>query len=128
MSSSENIKARVLYIEDNPANIKLMQDIFAEFLPYDLLCAMNARDGIEIAQKEQPGMILMDINMAEMNGFEALAVLQQSPAFSTTPVIAVSGDAMPEQIEKALAAGFSDYVSKPFNVMELIDTIKQKLN
>ena len=128
MSSSVNTKAKVLYIEDNPANIKLMQDIFSEFLPYDFICAMNAQDGIEMAQKEQPELLLMDINMAEMNGFEALAVLQQDSAFAATPVIAISGDAMPEQIDKALAAGFVDYISKPFNVVELIDTIKKKLN
>ena len=123
-----NTKAKVLYIEDNSANIRLMQDIFSEFLPYDFIYAMNASDGIEMAKKEQPALILMDINMAEMNGFEALAVLQQDSAFVTTPVIAISGDAMPEQIDKALAAGFADYISKPFNVVELIDTIKKKLN
>jgi len=128
MGSSVNTKTKVLYIEDNPANIKLMRDIFSEFLPYDLDCAMNAADGIELAKKEHPGLILMDINMAEMNGFEALAILLQDTAFSTTPIIAISGDAMPEQIDKALEAGFSDYVSKPFNVVELIAIIKKKLN
>jgi len=128
MSSSVNTKAKVLYIEDNSANIRLMQDIFSEFLPYDFIYAMNAHDGIEMAQKERPELILMDINMTGMNGFEALMVLQQDSVFTTTPVIAISGDAMPEQIDKALAAGFADYISKPFNVVELIDTIKKKLN
>ena len=62
----------VLYIEDNAANIQLMRDIFAEFLPYELICSSNAQDGIKVAKEQLPQLILMDINMTGMDGYQAL--------------------------------------------------------
>ncbi|MDH5424454.1 MAG: response regulator [Gammaproteobacteria bacterium] len=127
-NSSAEAGVKVLYIEDNSANIKLMQDIFSEFLPYDFISAMNAKEGIALAKEQQPGLILMDINMEGMDGLEAFELIKHDANLATIPVFAISGDAMPEQIEKALALGFSDYISKPFNILNLIETINQCLN
>jgi len=117
----------VLYIEDNPSNIHLMEDIFQEFLSYNLLTALEAQQGIELAREKQPQLIIMDINMKGMNGFEALEVIQSDSDISSIPVVALSADAMPHQIEEGLAKGFSDYWSKPFNIIELIGSLKNRL-
>jgi len=117
----------VLYVEDNPANIKLMQDIFDEFLSYKLLCATNAEEGIELAKQTIPNLMLMDINMGGMNGYQALEIIKNDAAIAAIPVIAISADAMPHQIEEGLAKGFVDYWPKPFNIVELIKSLKNRL-
>jgi len=118
---------KVLYIEDNPANIKLMQDIFSEFLSYELITVNNAEEGIELVNKYLPQLVLMDINMQGMNGFQALEILKSSAVTNKVPVIAISADAMPHQIEEGLAKGFADYLPKPFNINDLINRLKQRL-
>jgi len=118
----------VLYIEDNPANIKLMQDIFEEFLSYKLHCATNAEEGIEWAKQTIPHLMLMDINMSGMNGYQALEIIKNDVAIAAIPVIAISADAMPHQIEEGLAKGFADYWPKPFNIVELVGSLKKRLD
>lgn len=118
---------KVLYIEDNAANIRLMEDIFSEFLSFELICANNAEDGIQMARDNLPGLILMDINMEGMNGYQALEIIKQDASISSIPAIAISADAMPDQIEEGIEKGFADYISKPFNVAKLIETINQRL-
>jgi CheY-like chemotaxis protein len=127
-STSVETRCTVLYIEDDLVNIKLMLDIFSEFLPYDFISATNAEDGISMAKEHEPNLILMDINMAGMGGYQALAVMKDDAELEKIPVIAISGDTMPEHLEKALAAGFIDYIFKPFNIMEFVETIKQHLS
>lgn len=126
-TSSEK-RQKVLYIEDDSINIQFMQDIFSEFLPFDFISAMTAEDGIALAQEQKPSLILMDINMDGMGGYEALEIMKNDAGLADVSVIAISGDAMPEHIEKALAAGFTDYISKPFSMMPFIETIKQHLS
>ena len=118
---------KVLYVEDNPANIKLMQDIFEEFLSYELFCAADAESGIELAREKMPQLILMDINMSGMNGYQALEVILNDPSIASIPVVALSADAMPHQVEEGLAKGFVDYWPKPFNIVELIASLKKRL-
>lgn len=127
-NSDSTKQAHVLYIEDNPANTRLMQDIFSEFLSYELICADNAETGIEMCKKYLPNLILMDINMKGMNGYQALEIIKNDADISDIPVLAISADALPEQIEEGLAKGFSEYISKPFNVGDLIETIKRHLD
>jgi len=126
-TSSEK-RQKVLYIEDDSINIQFMKDIFSEFLPFDFISAMNAEDGIALAQEQRPDLILMDINMDDMDGYEALEVMKNDAGLADVSVIAISGDTLPEHIEKALAAGFSDYISKPFSMMPFIETIKEHLS
>ena len=105
-----------------------MKDIFSEFLPFDFISAMNAEDGIVLAQEQCPDLILMDINMNGMGGYEALEIMKNDEGLADVPVIAISGDIMPEHIEKAIAAGFTDYISKPFSMMPFIETIKRHVS
>lgn len=127
-NSDGNSKSVALYIEDNFANTRLMQDIFSEFMDdYELICADDAETGIKICKDKLPGLVLMDINMKGMNGYQALEIIKNDPEIASTSVIAISADALPEQIEEGLAKGFVDYISKPFNVADLIETIKRHL-
>lgn len=121
-------RKKVLYIEDDSINIQFMKDIFSEFLPFDFISAMNAEDGIALAQEQRPNLILMDINMGDMGGYEALEIMKNDADLADVSVIAISGDTMPEHIEKALAAGFTDYISKPFSMMPFVEAIKRHLS
>ncbi len=116
----------VLYIEDNPANLRLVQKIISTHTHLLLLDARTAEQGLDIAKARHPDLILLDINLPGMNGFEALCHLQDDSATSDIPVIAISANAMERDVKKGLAAGFTDYLTKPLNVpklLTLLDTI-----
>lgn len=117
----------LLYVEDNPANLKLVEQIIARQPDMSLLAAVKGNTGIEIARAAQPDVILMDINLPDINGFEALKILRSDPATAHIPVIAISANAMPLDIEKGLKAGFFSYVTKPIKVKELMDTLNVAL-
>ncbi len=88
-----------------------------------LLTAVNGRLGIEIARASQPEVILMDINLPGISGIEALKILREDPATAHIPVVALSANAMPRDIEKGLEAGFFRYLTKPIKVNEFMDTL-----
>jgi len=109
----------VLYVEDNPVNLKLMEMALSRRRNVRLISAMSAEDGLALAEREKPDLILLDINLPGMDGYEGLQSLKQNPALAAIPVVAVTANAMKGDREKGLAAGFSDYVTKPFKVGEL---------
>ena len=109
----ENEKHSLLIIDDSKANIIALSHILSD--TYNLLAAKSASAGIEIASSQQPDMILLDIIMPDMDGYEALAVLKSNPATSKIPVIFISGLDSPEDEEKGLSLGAVDYIIKPFN-------------
>jgi len=113
----------VLYVEDNPANLKLVEQIIARHPDIRLLTAVNGTLGVEIARDSQPEVILMDINLPGISGFEALKLLRSDPATEHIPVIAISANAMPLDIEKGLQAGFFRYLTKPIKVVEFMDAL-----
>lgn len=113
----------ILYIEDNPANFKLVRQLLEQVTAHALLSAINAEEGIEIARDRQPDMILMDIDLPGMDGFEALEVLKADALIRHIPVIAVSAHAMLEQVEKGKSVDFVDYLTKPINIAELLQAI-----
>jgi signal transduction histidine kinase/ActR/RegA family two-component response regulator len=113
----------VLYVEDNPANLSLVEQLIARRPDLDLLSAGNATLGIEIARAHQPDVILMDINLPGLNGFQALEILREDPEMRGIPVIAISANAMVGDITKGLAAGFSRYITKPINVLEFMEAL-----
>jgi CheY-like chemotaxis protein len=117
----------VLYVEDNPANLKLVEQIIARRPDLRLLTATNGSSGVEIAHLSQPNMILMDINLSGMDGFEALKILGSDPATAHIPVVAISANAMPRDIKKGLQAGFFRYITKPIKVNEFLDTVDAAL-
>jgi CheY-like chemotaxis protein len=108
----------VLYVEDNPANLKLVQQIIGRHAGIRLLTAIDGLTGIAIARASQPDVILMDINLPGIGGFEALKLLRADPATAHILVIAVSANAMPLDVELGLKAGFFRYLTKPINVGE----------
>ncbi len=118
----------LLYVEDNPANMKLVEQIIARLPALHLLTAVNGQAGIELARSTRPDVILMDINLPGINGYEVLKGLRADPATKFIPVIAVSANAMPQDIERGLKAGFMRYLTKPIHVDELITSINVALN
>ena len=115
----------VLCVEDNPANLMLVQKLIARRPDIEMLSAVNGRDGIDLARARQPAVILMDINLPGMSGLAALRLLAQDTATMHIPVIAVSANAMPRDVAQGLAAGFFRYLTKPIRVddfMAALDT------
>jgi len=118
---------RVLYIEDNPNNIQLMEMIFDRLPRIQLETAHTGELGIALALSASPDMILMDINLPGMNGFEALTQLKSEPSTRHVPVIAVTSNAAPVDVQDAINAGFDDYVTKPLNIAKLMKIILETL-
>jgi signal transduction histidine kinase/ActR/RegA family two-component response regulator len=113
----------ILYIEDSPANISLVQTIFTEHKNISLLTAEEAPLGIDIAHDRQPDLILMDINLPGTNGVTALKQLRASKNTSSIPIIAVSANAMQSHIDTALLEGFDSYITKPIQVDQFLEVI-----
>jgi CheY-like chemotaxis protein len=106
----------VLYIEDDPVNFTLVERIL-EFRPaLKLMHARTGEDGVELAQAHQPKLILLDLNLPDMHGSEVLRQLQHQPATAKVPVVVLSADATPSQIERLLTAGARNYLTKPFDI------------
>ena len=117
----------LLYVEDNLANMKLVEQLIARRPDLRLLTAVNGTLGIEVARTSQPTMILMDINLPGISGVEALKVLRGDPATAHIPVVALSANAMPRDIEKGLQAGFFRYLTKPIKINEFMHTLDAAL-
>ncbi len=118
----------VLYIEDNPANLKLMEQLISRRPDLRLLSATDGILGISLARTHRPDVILMDINLSGISGIEALKRLLEDPATAHIPVVAVSANAMPRDIEKGLQAGFFRYLTKPIKVNEFMETLQCALD
>jgi len=113
----------LLYVEDNPANLMLIEDLIARRPDIRLLSARDGNRGIEIARNSRPDVILMDINLPGISGIKALGILAEDPTTAHIPVIALSANAIPRDIEKGLEAGFFRYLTKPIRVNELMETL-----
>lgn len=114
----------LLYVEDNPANLMLVEDLIARRSDVRLLTANDGHTGIEMARAHLPDVILMDINLPGISGMGAMRVLANDPTTSHIPVIALSANAVPRDIEKGLEAGFLRYLTKPIKIeafMEALD-------
>jgi signal transduction histidine kinase/AmiR/NasT family two-component response regulator len=113
----------LLYVEDNPANLMLVEDLVARRPDIRLLSARDGDRGIEIARASRPDVILMDINLPGISGIRALRILAADAATVHIPVIALSANAMPRDIDKGLEAGFFRYLTKPIKVDEFMATL-----
>jgi len=127
LPSLDGTPGLVLYVEDNDMNVQLMQMIFEALPTLTLSIATDAESGLEIARRDRPALILMDIHLPGMNGIEALHHLKADPATSHIPVVAISAAAMKSDVDHALEAGFEAYLTKPVNVRELIALITREL-
>jgi CheY-like chemotaxis protein/anti-sigma regulatory factor (Ser/Thr protein kinase) len=117
----------VLYVEDNPANMSLIEQLLTERGGLLLLGAQDAMRGIDMARSYVPDVIVMDINLPGISGFEALKILQTDPITAHIPVMALSANAMVHDIEKGLAAGFYAYITKPIRVNEFLSALNEGL-
>jgi PAS domain S-box-containing protein len=113
----------LLYVEDNPANLMLVEDLIARRPDIHLLSARDGHRGIEIARAARPDLILMDINLPGISGIEAMKTLAADPATARIPVVAISANAIPLDIAKGLEAGFFRYLTKPIKVVEFMETL-----
>lgn len=114
---------KILYVEDNRENIKLMSAVIQEVEGCEFLVSMDGEEGVKIAEEQLPDLILMDICMPGMTGIEALKYLRENPRTKHIPVIAVSASAMPNDVKAGRDAGFNDYVTKPFDLADLLTKI-----
>jgi CheY-like chemotaxis protein len=117
----------LLYVEDNPANLKLVERLVARRPDLRLLSAIDGNRGVELAHTCQPDVILMDINLPGISGIEALRILRDDIATAHIPVVALSANAIPRDIQKGLDAGFFGYLTKPIKVSEFMDTLNTAL-
>jgi signal transduction histidine kinase/ActR/RegA family two-component response regulator len=113
----------LLYVEDNPANLQLVEQLVARRPNMRLLTAGDATLGIELARNHQPDVILMDINLPGISGIRALTMLREDPRTRQIPVVAISANAMPHDIRKGLQAGFFRYLTKPIKVGAFMESL-----
>lgn len=118
----------VLYVEDNAANLMLVEILLARRGNIKLLSATDGLKGVELARSHQPAMILMDIKLPGISGNEALKILLDDPATADIPVIALSSCAYASQIEIGLEAGFFRYLTKPFKIDEFTEAVEAALH
>ncbi|MEO8158746.1 MAG: response regulator [Betaproteobacteria bacterium] len=114
--------ARILIIEDNPANLKLAL-LLLRNVGHQVLSATDAETGLTLARADQPDLILMDIQLPGMDGLAATALLKKDPATSAIPIIALTAMAMKEDREKTKVAGCDAYIAKPLRYQELYAAI-----
>ncbi len=117
----------VLHVEDNPANLELVAQLLAQRPQHQLLAASHGALGLEFARAHLPAVILMDLNLPDISGSDILKILRADPATAHIPVIALSANAMPHEIQSGLQAGFFRYVTKPIRVKEFFDTLDEAL-
>ena len=120
-------KRTLLYVEDNSANLNLVEQLIARRPDLQLLSAMDGTLGIELARRNQPEVILMDINLPGMSGIQALRILAEDPLTRHIPVLAISANAMLGDIKKGMDAGFFRYLTKPINVNEFMQALDAAL-
>lgn len=118
----------VLYIEDNPANLRLMARILSKREDIRLISAERSGIGLELAAAHRPDLILLDINLPDMDGYQVLSRLRGNPETRAMPVIGIGANAMPRDVEKARAAGFAGYLTKPLDIGQLLRTVDSTLS
>ena len=118
----------MLCIEDDPANQLLMQRMLSRRTDLRLLLASGGSQGVELARANRPDVVLMDINLPGISGLEAMKMLADDAATAHIPVIAVSANAMPRDVEKGVQAGFFRYLTKPIKIDQFMEALDAALN
>jgi PAS domain S-box-containing protein len=118
---------KIIYVEDNPSNVAFMQALLAGFEHVELLTAPTAEIGIELVRAHRPAVVIMDINLPGMSGFDAMRLLREWPETTSIPVIALSAAAMPRDTKRGEQAGFVRYLTKPVKVDELTSLLEALL-
>jgi CheY-like chemotaxis protein len=118
---------RILVVEDNPLNLKLVRDVLTAF-EYDVVEAHSGEEGVELAGTCSPDLVLMDLQLPGIDGYEALRLLRQDPRLGSLPVVAVTAFAMKEDRERTAREGFDGYLGKPISVRALPEQVSQFLS
>lgn len=118
----------VLYVEDNPANLKLLEQILVYRPEVKLIAAMQGRLGLDLAREHQPDLILLDLDLPDLPGIQVLLMLRADPRTQAIPVVVISADATPHQIERLLASGARAYLTKPMDVQQFLETLNKILH
>jgi signal transduction histidine kinase/CheY-like chemotaxis protein len=127
MALAANASGKVLYVEDNPTNMILMESLIARIDGVDLVTAPTGEIGIEIAKAETPALIILDIDLPGINGIEALRQLQSMDQFGSTPIIALTAAARERDIRRGIEAGFKHYMTKPVDILEFTDILEKEI-
>ena len=117
----------LLYVEDNPEDLKLVKQIIARRPDIHLLTAVSGKGGIEIARTFRPGVIAIDVNLPDISGFKALEILRSDQATAHIPVIAISSNDRPLNVKSGLEAGFFHYLTKPIKIDEFMSVLDMAL-
>ena len=120
---SDNL--HILYIEDNVANVRVVETLLGQFNQLKVISACNGNYGIELARELLPDIILLDIKLPDINGYQVLSMLRNMKITKNIPVIALSADALPLDIERGLEAGFDGYLTKPVELNRLIEVLNK---
>lgn len=121
------MKKRILYVEDNEQNMYLVRFILEKH-GYEVASALDGQEGIELAARIVPDLILLDIQLPRMDGYAVAQSLRRNPDLATTPIVAVTSYAMVGDRDKALAAGCTGYIEKPINPDTFIEQMEQYLS
>ena len=119
-------KGHILVVEDNLDNYELVRTIL-EMVGYDTFLAINGRDGVNAARKQKPDLILMDMSLPEMDGWEATKLIRQNPETAHIPMIALTVHTLPVERKRALDAGIDAYLPKPYDAGQLIRVVEATL-
>ncbi len=122
-----DVEATLLYVEDNPANLDLMELIVSRVPSLNMISAHNAELGLELAASKNPDLIILDINLPGMDGYGALKRLKQNKDTKHIPVIALTANATKSDVKRGLEAGFLEYLTKPLDVVMTLEAIKEVL-
>jgi len=117
---------RILVVEDNTKNLKLVRDVL-QFAGFEIIEATTGEDGVELAAREHPDLVLMDLQLPGIDGTEALRRIREMPDVGQVPVLAVTAFVMDEDRQRASRAGFDGYVEKPISVRGLTDQVRALL-
>jgi len=120
--------ARLLYIEDNPINVMLMEELVASRAGWSLVSEINGTRGVARALEMLPDLLLVDMQLPDFDGFEVLRRLRADPRTAGIACVAVSANAMPDDVARALAAGFAEYWTKPINFGAFLRSLDLRLN
>ena len=117
----------ILIVEDNEKNMKLVRDILAHH-GHRVIEATTGEEGVRLALAEQPDLILMDIQLPDISGVEALVRIRRVPALDAVPVLAVSASVMPDEQQRIVSSGFDAFIAKPISLKPFLEAVKSALN